>query len=209
MKPGHLISLLTVSLFLIGNANAQDCGKARKILKDIHNVSKQIAHEAGCLYVKAQAGVPTPLCKTALKMNDKFKSLKRKIALKAWNKAVKNSWATIGPRELSFKKRQKGKLVSLGGRMFVTKSATAADEVKITVQKTGKSGKAGVAICVTNPKTGQMKVIKKHTFKKSKKKSTWTYTVKRAAGRAIMVHLKGKSAGRGFPYSVSAKEIFK
>ena len=72
MRRDIVAIMICFALFWVNDAAAQDCGKAREMLKDIHKVSKKIANEIGCRYVQAQAGLPKPLCKAALKKNSKL-----------------------------------------------------------------------------------------------------------------------------------------
>ena len=83
MSRTRIVLTLLGTLFFVVDANAQDCGKARGILKDIHKVSKKISKEVGCTYVKAQTGAPKPLCKTTFKTKENLRKKGNKIARKA------------------------------------------------------------------------------------------------------------------------------
>lgn len=186
---------------------AQDCGKGHKILKQLQVQVEKIADEIGCTYVQAQTGVPKPLCKIGAGLTHKAEKALNEKLRKAWRKLAKNSWATIGPRELRWGRKEKGKLVGTGGRMFVASLPASKRKVKITVRKTGGKGKAGVAICAISPGSGDGVRLAKRVFDKGKGTEKWTYTVDNAFGKNLMVHFDGKSVARSFSYTVEAVQI--
>ena len=201
--------IVTFCIFTTHNTYAQDCGKAREVLKKIQSVGKKIATEIGCTYVNVQTGVPKPLCKVGMKVYDKAKSKARKMARESFRKLVKNSWATFGPRELELGKTQKGTLVSLGERMFVLPELAPYDEIQFELKKTDGKGKAGISICVMKEGSNKYKRVNHHIFKKGAKKGAHKYRLKKALGSAVMVHLKGKSATKKFKYKLKTKGIRK
>jgi hypothetical protein len=199
-----LVAFAAVLIFTT-TASAQDCGKGRKILKEVQGAVEKVADEVGCSYLNAQVGVPKPVCKQGAKVVHKLEKKLNAAMRKFWRKMVKGSWATIGPRKLVYGKKEKGTLLAVGGRMFIASRPTGKESVTVTVKKTDGRGKAGVAVCVQDLGDKSFKVVKKHMFKKGKKKGTFKYTVKNAFGKIVMVHMKGKSVAKKFKYTVVAK----
>jgi len=198
--------LLAAGLMVMApsTANAQNCGKGREVLKQLQLVVEAIADEIGCSYIQAQIGVPKPLCKAGAKLTHKAEKALNKKLRQGWRKLAKNSWATIGPRELVWGKKEKGTLVGTLGRMFVSGTPVTKDKLKVTVNRTKGKGKARVVVCGISPKTGKVTRLAEHTFAKGKGKRKWSHTVKKAFGMNVMVQIDGKSAAKKFAYTVKA-----
>ena len=194
-----------ISFSLIVPAVAQDCGKGREILKDIQAQAQKVADEVGCTYVMAQTGVPKPVCKlgTAIVrvLDKKLKTTMRLF----FRKMVKNSWATYGPRELEMGKKLSGTLVSPATRMFIATQPTHKETLEIKVEKKDGKSKAGVAVCIQDMRTQKFKMLKRHTFDKGSKNSTFRYTLKDAFGKIVMVHFKSHTLLKKFKYQLMAK----
>jgi hypothetical protein len=205
MRTGMLVALAGAVLFgAPAAAVAQDCGKGRAVLKKLQLMVEKVADEVGCTYIQAQTGVPKPLCKAGAKVTHKMEKLLNEKLRAGWRKLAKNSWATIGPRELKWGKKEKGTLRGTFARMFISAKPVTKKRLQIVVKKTDGKGKARVAICGISPKTGKVRKLATHTFPRGKSKKTWKHTVKNAFGMNIMVHIDGKTAVRKFAYSVKA-----
>ena len=205
MRSKILMILASATLFALPTgALAQDCGKGREVLKSLQLMVEKVADEVGCTYVQAQTGVPKPLCKAGAKVTHKMEKLLNEKLRDGWRKLAKNSWATIGPRELEWGKKETGTLRGTFARMFVSEKPVTEDQLQVVVKKTEGKGKARVAICGISPKTGKVKKLATHTFGRGDDKETWKHTVKDAFGMNIMVHIDGKTVARKFAYSVKA-----
>lgn len=119
----------------------------------------------------------------------------------------KQSWTTLGPRDLFIPDSEPGKLakVGVGGRRQFVTAPSLYDEVDITVVKSGGKAKTDVTICTYDAKTGNKMHIQTYTFKKGKGNETWRKTIKNAYGKSISVFLKNKSVANNFHYEVKTK----
>jgi hypothetical protein len=202
-----VVSVLIVVFLTLSSsvAIAQDCGKARVVLKAIMKAAKKVIDEVGCRYLQAQTGTPVIVCKKGQDVIGAFKKKMRDAMKKFWKKMVKNSWATIGPRDLKWKKSHKGTIVGRTARMFVAQGPNNKKTRKFVVRKRGGKAKTGVAICVQDMITGKFKRLKKHIFKKGTGGKSFSYTVKNAVGKIFMVHFAGKSVAKKFQYTLTVK----
>ncbi|HIN86903.1 MAG TPA: hypothetical protein EYN06_10505 [Myxococcales bacterium] len=201
-----VVIAFSVGLLLMSSsiASAQDCGKGREILKKLQGAVEKVLDEVGCHYIQAQTGTPAVVCKKGAKVIHKLEKKMNAALRKLWKKMVKNSWATIGPRDLQWDKTNSGTLVGLGGRMFVAQTPSHEQTITIKIKKYDGRAKAGVAICVRDLVDKKFKILKKHSFKKGSQKASFKYTIKNAVGKIIMVHLKGKSLAKKFKYLLMA-----
>ncbi len=194
--------ILLLSLVALPSAaQAIGCGKGKEIAKKLFDKSRDVAEVAGCYYVQAAYGVPKALCSAATKTTRKVEKEMRNY----WNRMVKNSWATIGPRALQIGKTEKGTLVGPLSRLFVSGRPVGPPTVKITVKRTGGKAKAEATICKTDSK-GNLKALKTLTWPKGAGQQARSVTVKKAQGAILVVHVHAKTAARKFKYSVTAKK---
>ena len=109
-----IIAAFSVGLLLMSSsvATAQDCGKGRDILKKLQLAVEKVLDEVGCRYVQAQTGTPAVICKKGAKVIHTLEKKMNAELRKLWKNMVKNSWATIGPRDLQWNKTNNGTLVS-------------------------------------------------------------------------------------------------
>ena len=192
------------SLFVApATAHATGCDSAANVTADLWEEWGKEAMMVGCAVTSAASGgVSYAACyKTAKTVENITKNV-----IKFWNNMAKNSWAKIGPRQLTWKKSLTGNVIGTTGRLFVGLTPSPADgKVTIKITKTGGKGKAGIALCksVNGGKpikveewefpNGDDNIGKSRTFSKTlSKDAIWT------------LHIDGKSATREFGYKVWA-----
>ena len=110
-----------------------------------------------------------------------------------WNNMSKNSWATIRPRQLSFGATLQGKLVSTGGRMFVSAEPLDNDTVNLKIKKTDGKAKTSVTVCKDDH--GKKSKVWEFTIDNGKDNvgKTWTKSLSGMQGRILTIHLDAKS----------------
>ncbi len=201
-----LITLATViagAALPISQAHAGSCNSAAKITSDLWKENDVVVKKLGCAVVIAasEGAVPMNACLDAA---DKFAKMTTDM-IKAWNDASKNSWAKIGPRRLDFGESQQGRLVSTGGRMFVSPVPANKNTLEITLEKLDGKSKTEVTVCSND----HGKDRKEWTFEVPSGKDSigrkWTKTIKNAKGRIYTVHLDGKSLSDTMQYKLSTK----
>lgn len=125
------------------------------------------------------------------------------VAVLVWNGITGDSWAQIGPRGLEFSK-SKGNVVGTFGRTFIT-AQTFPKGYGVDIKKTGKKGKVGIAVCVTD-KNGNTTRVKDWTIAPGTKNKGdhWRWTYDGAQGKYVFigVHIDGKSAAKSFSYEI-------
>ena len=124
-------------------------------------------------------------------------------AIMVWNGITSNSWATIGPRTLNFSKAH-GTISGTFGRTFVT-AQTFPEGYGVDIKKTGKKGKVGIAICVTNENGHTTKIHDWEYAPGTQNKGhhkRWTYDGSHGEYVFIGVHFDGKSAAKAFKYEI-------
>ncbi|MEM1358495.1 MAG: hypothetical protein AAGF89_09860, partial [Bacteroidota bacterium] len=128
--------------------------------------------------------------------------------VKFWNKRS-NSWATIGPRRLNFGTYENGRIVSSGGRMYVSCAPFNKRVLTIDIKELDGKGKTSYVICKVDRKGNYTKLVtgwfNEVNSQKSNKKETRSHTIKGALGHLISIHFDGKSVGNTFQYKVRVK----
>ncbi|MCB9558477.1 MAG: hypothetical protein H6707_20340 [Deltaproteobacteria bacterium] len=173
-----------------------ECGThTYKVASDIYQQLDKVLKSAGCASM--------PQCATVAKVNTVVKNM-----VKFWNWAAQNSWAKIGPRRLDFNTALTGRIVSTGGRLFVSAHPAIKDTVKITIQEIDGKGKTGVAICKT-ARGGKVIKVANVMFNpndkaKGNKRERKEVLVNGARSHVISVHFDGKSVGNTLQYTLHA-----
>ena len=168
------------------------CASAAQVTSDVWKYGGPIVTEA--LKAAGPAGVTVS---EALKAAAK--------GVKAWNKLVgKKSWATIGPRQLSFGKWQKGRVVGTTERVFIS-PIPALRPVTVEFHKLEGKGEVRVVVC-TKSKGKKAKRVK--AFKvgaKTAKGKVQAIKIKNAKEQVIKVVIHGKKMLKSIRYKVRAK----
>ncbi len=205
--PSMLVVSMLVAIALFfpvqavqAKASCRSTGKAIKRVMNSHAV--EIAEWLTCLAAAAEtASLSIFVCAT---------TKGAKVFIKAWNhELAENTWAHLGPRELTFDK-QEGRIVGKTGRLFYT-SQLMPIGTKVKFTKTGSRGHADVAICVTEPKKGigkWKKTVKMVTWDIPKGKESigqsweWSYNGEHGDYVFIGAHISGKSAAKRVKYDI-------
>lgn len=189
----------------VSQAHAGSCGSIASVSRDIWKNYDQVILAAGCavVTVATEGAVPPNVCldnaKKAAKVGEDM------IAF--WNKAAKtNAWATIGPRRLDLGEHLKGRLVSTGGRVFITPAALTEDSVEVEIKKLDGKAKTEVTVCKDNH--GEM--TKLWTFEidngKDNTGKVFSKTLSGVRGHNLVVHLDAKSVTNTMQYELTATE---
>ncbi len=181
------------------------CGSGASVIADLWKEYGAVAKTVGCFSAEAVSlgQIPYEACYKSASQFEK--TLEDMIAF--WNKMANNNWATIGPRRLEFGDWLEGRLVSTGGRLFISETPLNKGTVDLTLTKTNGKAKTSVTVCkyAENGKattlwdfevdSGNDTVGK--TFKKS---LTGVYN------HILSVHLDAKSVTNTFEYKLLAQK---
>ncbi len=195
-------SLLGIVLLLIvftcpHDAVAGSCTSAAKVAGDIWEKFDAVTKEAGC-WSPGKLG-HYQACfierlKFPLKLGDKMVGW--------WNSMAEGGWATIGPRMLSVGK-EKGTLISTGGRLFIGSSPVNTGELTLSLRKTDGEADVEVTVCKTGADRKAEKIWE-FTINKGDKNTgkTWEKTFKDVEAAVISVHLDSKALLKKFSYEL-------
>lgn len=210
---------LLASLLALGAgpkvANAGNTESATKVAADIWAGWKDEIKKGGCMTaagltaIFSQGATAASTVETYRKCYDtleKFDVISAAVVAN-WNRLVGNTWATLGPRPITFGKNQAGTLVSTGGRMFLSAAPVPAniDEVEIELKKEDGKGKTSVTVSKVAA-NGKATELWDFTIGAGDENSgkTWRKTFEDVAGYVIAVHLDCKSVSRKFEYEFKA-----
>lgn len=214
------LTLLTASM-VIANlaaphaARADDCKSGTQIATPIWSDWGDEIKKGGCFTGVAVAAVLSqgatapaakPMYDACYDTLAKFEEAGKKTIAK-WNSLVGNTWASLGPRPLTFGTKLKGTVVSTGGRVFITPAPLPAhtDEVEIKLEKTGGKGKTSVTVCKisANGKAEQLWSFTIDSGDENEGK-TWSRKFKNLNGYILSVHLDCKSLSKKLEYELTA-----
>ncbi|MFQ5736500.1 MAG: PASTA domain-containing protein [Thermodesulfobacteriota bacterium] len=186
-----------------GVSDDGSCRSWTAIASDIYKEADRVAQELKCAAVPGER-----LWKSCIKnaRGGAFGQRWIQTVIKRWNRLVKKtSWATIGPRQLTFGKTHKGRLISTGGRVFIT--PLPVDKGSVTLTLTKKAGKARTSVTACTFTDGGDRVkVWDFVIPKGKKNrgQTWTKTLNGVEDRLISIHLDSKSGEHTFKYELKA-----
>ena len=198
-----LMGLLLGSVALAaGPARAAGCDSAAKVMSDIWGEYDDVFKKLGCavVTVASDGSVPPNACMDAA---DKAAKVAEDM-ISFWNRMANNSWATIGPRELPLGDTVKGKLVSTGGRVFVSTQPLNDDQVVLKIDKT--DGKAKTSVTVCKDYRGTKTKLWEFTIPNGKDLGHWSRTLTGMKGRVLTVHLDAKSVTNTMSYELKASK---
>jgi len=181
------------------------CRSWYAIAVDITTEAQRIAKELGCAAVQ-----PPAMWQACIKHIDKIgKWNVYNIQLKKrWNRLVKKtSWAAIGPRDLTFGKTHKGRLLGTTGRMFITPVPINKENVKIKMKKKAGKSRTSITVCSYMPEGDR---IKEWQFESpagnQNNGQSWEKTLTDMDGKLLSIHLDGKSVADTFQYSIEMEK---
>ncbi|MEO0474163.1 MAG: hypothetical protein AAF206_31430 [Bacteroidota bacterium] len=126
-------------------------------------------------------------------------------AIRLWNQAARNSWATIGPRSLNLPRdTESGTILGQTNRTFVT-PPSFHNTIEITINKTDGRAKTGITIC-TKSRNGSRRTVHSYTFNNGNRPMRKVFTINNAKGKVISVSMRNYSVGNKFKYTISSKK---
>jgi hypothetical protein len=189
----------------VSEAHAGSCGSFTSVSRDIWKNYDQVILAAGCavVTVASEGAVPPNVCLDNAKKAAKV----AEDAIEFWNKSAKSAaWAKIGPRRLDLGERHQGRLVSTGGRVFITPAALTEDSVEVEIKKLDGKAKTEVTVCKDNH--GEM--TKLWTFEidngKDNTGKKFSKTLRGVRGHNLVVHFDAKSVSNTMQYQLTATE---
>ena len=195
---GLLLGFCTLLVFTANNnVQAQGCKSATVVVKDIYKNYGKLLAKLGCSLTNQSS------CLSSIQ---KYSQM-TKDQIKYWNSRSKTTqWATIGPRMMEFNTNYKGKIVSTGGRMFISPIVSNKSTLNVSIEELDGKGKVSVVICKVD-KNGTYWPLATKWFndtsdRKSKKNEKRNFTIKNVKGHLISVHFDGKSATNTFQYKL-------
>ena len=197
---------LLAALFAIapfGEANAGNCESGTKVAEDIWREHDTELKALGCaaVAIASSGSVPPNACLDAADKADKV----AKDMIAFWNKAAGNSWAKIGPRRLDSGETHEGKLVSTGGRMFITPMPLGSKSAEVRIKKLDGKAKTEVTVCKEH--RGKYTKLWSFVIENGKDKGeVWKKTFSGVKGHNIVVHLDSKAATNSLTYTVRLNE---
>lgn len=185
-------------LFFLGAMNAQSCKSAPSVVSDLNKKITNVLKAQGCALTN-----PKSFNKC---MADPGMYARLKTEMNRYFSSRANSWSKIGPRRLDFGTYHQGRIVSSGGRMYISALPFNKKTLTIDIKELDGKGKVSYVICkvdrygrYTKLKTGWINEI---NSQKSNKRETRRHTLNNVQGHLISVHFDGKSVGNTFQYKV-------
>jgi len=189
-------------------AYSGSCGSVASVTADIWEEAGDVALSIGCgvAVVASKGTVDFTQCYDSSKKASEF--IKNMPGF--WNTVADDSWAKIGPRQLTFNKNIKGTLFGTGGRVFVSPYPIGSDKVTITIDERDGKGKASVVVCKVDKKNNFTTIATKwfndSRDRKKKKNEHRAIVVNGARDHVLTVHFDGKSVANKFAYTLRAEE---
>lgn len=192
-----LISTFFLVLFC-ASISAQSCKSAPSVVSDLNRQITKALKIKGCSADDFPTCLANPTTYTYLTSE----------MVKYWN-SRSNNWASIGPRRLNFGNYENGRIVSTGGRMYISCVPSNKSSMVVDIKELDGKGKTSYVICKVD-KNGRYTKLKTGWFneissQKSNKRETHQHTLKGVKGHIISVHFDGKSVGNTFQYKVRVK----
>ena len=185
-------------LFCLGTMSAQSCKSAPSVVADLNGKITKVLKAQGC-------ALSNPRNFNKCMMNAAMYGT-LKTEMNSYFNSRSRSWAKIGPRRLDFGKYNEGRIVSTGGRMYISAVPSNKTSLTIDIKELDGKGKVSYVVCkvdrngrYTKLKTGWINEI---NSQKSNKRETRRHTLTNVQGYLITVHVDGKSVGNTFQYKV-------
>lgn len=194
-------------LCCFGIAAAQSCQSAPSVISDLN---KEIANKLiklGCGISAVYSGGDAQTFNNCISDVTKYRKLTEQMVT-FWN-GRRNSWSTIGPRRLNFGQYEHGRLVSTGGRMYISCVPSNKNTMTVDISELDGKGKTSFVVCKVD-RRGNYTPLRTGWFndssdRKNKKDEKRSFTIKGVKGHIISIHFDGKSVGNTFQYKVRAR----
>ncbi|MEM9928861.1 MAG: hypothetical protein AAF840_03490 [Bacteroidota bacterium] len=193
--------ILFTSLLLfigLGIASAQSCKSAPSVVSDLNRKIANVLKAQGCALTNTNT---FNQC-----MNDPGLYSRLKSQLFPYFNSRRNNWSSIGPRRLDFGTYHEGRIVSTGGRMYISAVPSNKNSMVIDIKELDGKGKTSYVVCKVDRKGRYTKLktgwINEVNSQKSNKRETRRHTLTGVKGYIISVHFDGKSVGNSFKYKV-------
>jgi hypothetical protein len=193
-------SLLAVLLLLAPAASSAAKDDDEGSCTSFSEVTSEVWAYAGPILKKA-ALAGGPASATAAEVASAFEQ-----GIKQWNTLLAgNSWARIGPRSLEFGKTEKGNVVGVTERLFVS-PMPAFRPMHVEVKKTGGNGRVRVVVCAAAER-GPARVVRAFDLDDGVKDgAVERVAIPDAPGHVIKVVLHGKQLVKSVQYEVRATQ---
>lgn len=186
---------------------AQSCRKAPSVVADLNQEIARKLIKLGCGISAANKGGDTQTFINCIADAEKYRQLTEQMVA-YWN-GRKNSWSTIGPRRLNFGQYEHGRLVSTGGRIYISCVPSNKSTLTVDIDELEGKGKTNFVVCkvdrrgnYTQLRTGWFNDTSDRKEKKDEKRS---FSISGVKGHLISVHFDGKSVGNTFQYKVRVR----
>ena len=196
-------TLLFSCLFFLSltGLRAQGCKSATAVFSDLNAKLTGLMKKHGC---ELSGPSYADACLDAVSKYDKIS----REMVSYWNKNAR-SWSTIGPRRLDFGEWNQGRIVSTGGRMFISTMPARKNTMTVDIKEIDGKGKVSYAICKVD-RHGNCITLKTGFFNenskaKSNKRQSRSITLNNVKGRLLTIHFDGKSVGNTFQYQVKMR----
>ncbi len=193
------IFLTSLLLFIaLGVVTAQSCKSAPSVVSDLNRKIANVVKAQGCALTNLNTfnqcmDNPTLYGQLKSQMNSYFNSRS-------------SSWSSIGPRRLDFGRYHEGRIVSTGGRMYVSPVPSNKNSLTVDIMELDGKGKVSYVICKVDRKGRYTKLktgwINEINSQKSNKRETRRHTISGVKGYIISIHFDGKSVGNTFQYKI-------
>lgn len=194
-------------LFCCGLATAQSCQSAPSVISDLNKeISKKLI-KLGCAISATYQGSDTQNYNNCISDVTKYQKLTEQMVT-YWN-GRKNSWSTIGPRRLNFGQYEHGRLVSTGGRMYISCVPSNKNTMTVDISELDGKGKTSFVVCKVD-RRGNYTQLRNGWFndssdRKKKTNEKRSFTISGVQGHLISIHFDGKSVGNTFQYKVRVR----
>lgn len=178
-------SVLFASLALSGSAYAGDC-------RDASNYGNKLVEAAGKICEKVNGQFQR--C-DATKLGGAVGEIKYWI--KWWNDTFGDSWATIGPRQISYKAQDRGTLVSPGDRVWIS-VAPSFKEANVSIRHVDGKAKMTVSYCALTA-DGKLNFLGQESVGAGQSPPARMLTREQVVGKFIVIKMDGQG-GLGLRY---------
>ena len=186
------------------------CESSFEMIEKLYEKHNEIAGKLGCAVAAIASENPT-LYIECLETIGKVEEVAEKV-FSYWEDLTKNAkWLKIGYRDLPFNKVEKGQLIFVGDRKYITTQPCPYDEIELVVREHDGKSKTQISFCKVGPK-GKHTELKEWIFnddKKEKKEEDQkgVCNVENAKGYFFVVILNSQSANYNFDYTIKLKGI--
>lgn len=194
-------------LALCGSATAQSCQSAPSVISDLNKEISRKLINLGCAISATYQGGDTRNFNKCVSDATKYQQLVQHMVT-YWN-GRKNKWSTIGPRRLNFGQYEHGRIVSTGGRMYISCVPSNKESMTVNIDELDGKGKTSFAVCKVD-RRGNYTPVRTGWFndtsdRKKNKREKRSFTINNVKGYLVTIHFDGKSVGNTFQYKVRVR----